>query len=231
MNMRESMSEGGTTADSSSAHSTTSHSTTSHSRTAHSTTADSGTADGSSMEAADIAPDLGLNLRRRRKTAGLTMQELADRCGLSQPFLSQIENSRAMPSLFALHRVAQALGTTTVGLLDPESSEVTLVRGNESDGFVLSEGARTRFLTPGEGHRLEANEQVAEAGITSDTTAHEGEELIRVLEGSIVLRLQGRDPVELHPGDTILYPATTPHQWISGQAGARFLIVSSPPSF
>ncbi len=161
----------------------------------------------------------------------MTMQELADRCGLSQPFLSQIENSRAMPSLYALHRVAQALGTTTVGLLDPACSEVTLVRADEGESFMLFEGARTRFLTPGEGHRLEANETVTKAGIVSDEIVHEGQELIRVLEGSLEVRLVGRDPVELHPGDTILYPSMTPHQWISGDAGARFLIVTSPPSF
>ena len=161
----------------------------------------------------------------------MTMQELADRCDLSQPFLSQIENSRAMPSLFALHRVAQALGTTTVALLDPAVSEVTLVRAGEGEAFFLAEGARTRFLTPGEGRRLEANETVAEPNIVSDVIVHEGEEVVHVLEGSLEIRLEGRDPIPLSPGDTVLYPSTTPHQWASGDTGARFLIITSPPSF
>ena len=178
-----------------------------------------------------VAPQLGPTLRQRRKAAGMTMQELADRCGLSQPFLSQIENSRAMPSLYALHRVAQALETTTVGLLDPAYSEVTVVRADEGTSFMLFEGATSRFLTPGEGHRLEANEIVVEAGFLSEKIVHEGQELIRVVEGSLELRLEGRDPVALHPDDTVLYPSMTPHQWIAGDAGARFLIVTSPPSF
>ena len=182
-------------------------------------------------EAASAAPQLGPTLRQRRKAAGMTMQELADRCGLSQPFLSQIENSRAMPSLYALHRVAQALGTTTVGLLDPAYSEVTLVRAAEGEPFVLFEGASSRFLTPGEGHRLEANEIVVEKDTVSEEIVHEGQELIRVLDGALEVRLRGRDPVELHAGDTILYPSMTPHHWASGDAGARFLIISSPPSF
>lgn len=181
--------------------------------------------------AESVAPQLGPTLRQRRKAAGMTMQELADRCGLSQPFLSQIENCRAMPSLYALHRVAQALGTTTVGLLDPAYSEVTLVRADEGHSFMLFEGATTRFLTPGEGHRLEANEIVVEAGFLSEKIVHEGQELIRLLEGSLELRLEGRDPVVLHPGDTVLYPSMTPHQWIAGDPGARFLIITSPPSF
>ena len=161
----------------------------------------------------------------------MTMQELADRCDLSQPFLSQIENSRAMPSLFALHRVAQALGTTTVALLEPAFSEITLVRADEGEAFFLVEGASTRFLTPGEGRRLEVNETLAEPNIVSDVIVHEGQEVVHLIEGSVEIRLAGRDPIPLDPGDTVLYPSTTPHQWVSGDAGARFLIITSPPSF
>ena len=186
---------------------------------------------GRASEPESVAPQLGPTLRQRRKAAGMTMQELADRCGLSQPFLSQIENSRAMPSLFALHRVAQALGTTTVGLLDPAHSEVTLVRADEGEAFVLAQGAKTRFLTPGEGHRLEANETVAEPNIVSDVIVHEGQEVVHVLEGSMQIRLEGRDPILLDRGDTVLYPSMTPHQWVSGDDGTRFLIITSPPSF
>lgn len=180
----------------------------------------------------DIAPQLGPALRRRRKAAGLTMKQLADVCGLSQPFLSQIENSRAMPSLFALHRVAQALDTTTVALLEPTHSAVTLVRQGEGERFVLADGATTRFLTPGDGHRLEANETSAAPGVAmSHAIVHDGQEMIRVLDGELTVHLEGEEPVVLEVGDTMSYPATTPHRWSSGELGARFLIVSSPPSF
>ncbi|MDE0137587.1 MAG: helix-turn-helix transcriptional regulator, partial [bacterium] len=50
-----------------------------------------------------VAASLGAALRRLRKAQGLTLQQLASRCGLSQPFLSQLENGKAMPSLMALH--------------------------------------------------------------------------------------------------------------------------------
>lgn len=179
-----------------------------------------------------IVPQLGPDLRRRRKAAGLTMSQLADKCGLSQPFLSQIENSKAMPSLFALHRVAQALDTTTVALLEPVSSTLTLVRHNEGEQFVLTDGATTRFLTPGDGNRLEANETIAAPGVAMPVAiVHEGQEMIMVLDGQLSVHLEGHEPVVLEVGDTMSYPATTPHRWSSGNLGARFLIVSSPPSF
>ncbi len=160
------------------------------------------------------------------------MQKLAEQCELSQPFLSQIENSRAMPSLFALHRVAQALGTTTVALLEPEYAAVAVVRADDGERFILADGATVRFLVPGAGNRLEANETTAAPGVEMEhAITHDGQELIHVLAGSVSVDLEGQNSTQLELGDTMVYPATTPHRWRAGESGARFLIVSSPPSF
>ena len=43
-------------------------------------------------------PRVGAAVRRRRRTLGLTLAAVAERSGLSVPFLSQIENERARPS-------------------------------------------------------------------------------------------------------------------------------------
>lgn len=136
-----------------------------------------------------------------------------------------------MPSLITLHRVAQALGASTVGLLNPTASEVTLVRAGEGESFLLNEGARTRFLTPGEGHRIEANETIAEAGAAQDFTSHEGQEVVLVLEGTMTVDLADREPIRLYTGDTLSYSSETPHRWIAGDSGVRFVIMTSPPSF
>ncbi|MGW2849116.1 helix-turn-helix domain-containing protein, partial [Streptomyces sp. NPDC001274] len=48
---------------------------------------------------------VGAAVRRRRRTLGLTLAVVADRSGLSVPFLSQIENERARPSARSLERV------------------------------------------------------------------------------------------------------------------------------
>ena len=47
----------------------------------------------------------------------LTLAAVAERSGLSVPFLSQIENERARPSMRSLQRMADALNTTAVELL------------------------------------------------------------------------------------------------------------------
>ena len=41
-------------------------------------------------------------VRARRRRLGLTLQELADKSGLSAPFLSQVERSQTTPSITSL---------------------------------------------------------------------------------------------------------------------------------
>ena len=182
----------------------------------------------------ELASALGQALRARRKTQGLTLQQLADQCGLSQPFLSQLENGKAMPSLLALHQVAAALETTAQNLLDVQPrTEVSLVRGKDTRCYELSSGANVCFLVEGPDHQMEPNLITAQPGAESGCELeHAGEEMVHVIEGTIEIALRDRSPFRLELGDTLTYPATVPHEWrVVGDGQARFLIVSSPPSF
>ena len=180
-----------------------------------------------------VAATLGAALRRLRKKHGLTLQQLATRCGLSQPFLSQLENGKAMPSLMALHYVAQALETTAHSLLQPqERLDISLVRHGEGETYQLVEGGSVRFLTWGGSHLMEPNEVEFEPGAGTVNAGHEGEEVIYVLEGCLGVEIEGSEPMELAVGDVLTYPAMTPHTMTAvGQTGCRFLVVTSPPSF
>lgn len=60
---------------------------------------------------------VGVAVRKRRRALHLTLAAVSARSGLSVPFLSQIENERARPSMRSLERVADALETTAVELL------------------------------------------------------------------------------------------------------------------
>ncbi|MFD8015137.1 helix-turn-helix domain-containing protein, partial [Streptomyces sp. NPDC059762] len=91
------------------------------------------------MEAANT-PRVGAAVRRRRRALDLTLAEVAGRSGLSSPFLSQIENDRARPSMRSLQRIADALGTTAVQLLAASDATrtVDVVRAGADD-----QGARS----------------------------------------------------------------------------------------
>ncbi len=192
-----------------------------------------GDSDHESVDGPELAGALGQALRMRRKNRGLTLQQTADLCGLSQPFLSQLENGKAMPSLLALHQVAAALGTSAQELLQPSpSGEVSLVRYTSNRSYVLIPGATVEFLVEGSNHQIATNLVTAEPGSEADALSHGGEEMVYVVEGSISVYLEGHGTVELQEGDAYTYPANIVHQWrnTSGET-AQFLFINAPPSF
>ncbi|NPA14988.1 MAG: cupin domain-containing protein [Deferribacteres bacterium] len=54
--------------------------------------------------------EVGKKLRRLRRTKGLTLEELANRAGLTKGFLSQIERDKMSPSIAALKAILDVLG-------------------------------------------------------------------------------------------------------------------------
>ena len=51
------------------------------------------------------------NIRSLRIAQGMTVDKLAAKSGFSKGFISQVENFRVSPSLKALNKIAEALGT------------------------------------------------------------------------------------------------------------------------
>lgn len=71
---------------------------------------------------------LGRRVRHLRRAAGLTLDDLAERTGMSPSALSLIENGRREPKISALTAIAQALGVTVAHLLTapPPNRRATL---------------------------------------------------------------------------------------------------------
>jgi len=59
------------------------------------------------------------NVKQLRHRLGFTQTELAERAGLSQPQISNLESDGASnPQLSTIRRLAEALGVVSVDLLD-----------------------------------------------------------------------------------------------------------------
>ena len=71
---------------------------------------------------------LGVRLRARRKELGLTLAQVAERAGLSLPYVSNLERGHGNPTIEALKDLSNALETPIAQLLgddvDTESTEV-----------------------------------------------------------------------------------------------------------
>lgn len=66
------------------------------------------------METDDPLAALGTRLRARRADRDRTLASVAERGGLSVPYIANLENGRGNPTLAALHRLAGALDARLV---------------------------------------------------------------------------------------------------------------------
>lgn len=63
---------------------------------------------------------VGRNGSRIRKEQGLTQEQLAARSGLSQQYISGLEQGRRNPTIVTLYELAMALGVGHVDLVRPD---------------------------------------------------------------------------------------------------------------
>src|SRR4051812_50149649 len=77
----------------------------------------------------DLPQDIGTFIRDLRQTAKISLRQLADKAGASNPYLSQIERGLRKPSAEVLQQIASALRVSTpavylrAGLLDGEGQQ------------------------------------------------------------------------------------------------------------
>lgn len=66
----------------------------------------------------DMRRVVGENVRRARVAAGLTQEQLAERSGFSQQYLSGLEQGKRNPTIVSLYELALALGVSHVALVE-----------------------------------------------------------------------------------------------------------------
>jgi transcriptional regulator with XRE-family HTH domain len=84
---------------------------------------------------------MGERIRAARQRAGLTLRQLASATGVSASLLSQIENSRARPSVTTLYGLVAALGLSLDGLLAPPADPAppsTAARTSDMDARLAT---------------------------------------------------------------------------------------------
>ncbi|MCR5763196.1 MAG: helix-turn-helix domain-containing protein [Treponema sp.] len=71
----------------------------------------------------EIAEILGNNIRSFRKKSGWTQEKLAEKAGISVPFMTQIELARKAASLEVIESIAKALGVSYEQLFKVDVAE------------------------------------------------------------------------------------------------------------
>ncbi len=190
------------------------------------------------MSTADLAlvTLIGERVRARRNARGWTLDDLAERSGVSRRMLVNVEQGVTNASIATLLRLSEALG---IGL-------PSLVAPSDGDGAVQVNRAEMR--SP-----LWAGEHGGEAFLAASVTgpdvvelwdwalavgdAHASEphvagtrELLTVTEGEVILSVAGEELV-LYPGDAASFRGDVVHGYRNdGGAGARFALTVYEPA-
>jgi transcriptional regulator with XRE-family HTH domain len=189
------------------------------------------------------APDpldvsIGLRVRALRLERGLTLQEVGRRAGLSIGFLSQLERGLSSPAVRDLMRIAEALGSDFNLLLAqgaagaPAGGATTpVLRLHERRDIAFVDGVLKQILSPPDEQTLFLYMVTLEPHGQAGTApySHAGEEAGLVLQGRLVLSVDGTDHL-LNEGDSFRFRSTTPHHF-SNPTGAvtRVLWVNVKP--
>ncbi len=179
--------------------------------------------------------EIGEKIRRLRLQRGLTQEELADRCELSKGFISLLERDLTSPSIATLTDILECLGSDLPAFFSEQKDEKLVF--TEDDTYVKEDAEQLkgsiRWLVPtAQKNQMEPILVEMEAGgDTGEDDPHEGEEFGYVLSGAVQIVL-GERVVRARKGESFYFRPTEPHKLTNpGKTPARFLWVSTPPSF
>ena len=188
------------------------------------------------METMDVASAIGRRVRDRRVERGWTLDELAERSGVSRRMVINVEQGASNPSIATLLRLSDALGVGLPALVDVErrgalqvigaGQAPVLWRGPSGGQAVLVAGTDPPdvvelwdwTLEPGEAHGTEAH-------------AAGTRELLLVLTGQVELTV-GQQTQVLSDGESAQFAGDVAHRY-ANPAGdgpaARFCLTVFEP--
>ncbi|WFU83246.1 cupin domain-containing protein [Bradyrhizobium sp. CIAT3101] len=194
-----------------------------------------GPKDAPTIEADDAVDQrLGETVRLLRQRAGLSIQDVANKTGLSNGMISQLERARAMPSIRTLRLLSIALEVPISYFFetsDPAADvQRYIVRKNNRRLLRLTaSGVVKEALTPEGKGQLELYELTLNPGASSGTDflQHTGEKAGYILSGSLRLWLDNQAHV-LEAGDSFRFPSIVPHMFDNPtQHAARVIWVTT----
>lgn len=159
----------------------------------------------------------GEKLRLVRERRGLTLREVAEKAGVSESLISQIERNKVSPAIDTLLSLLEALDVDIDYIFQDwkRSRPLSLVKGNERQ-TVLIDGTRYERLASlagereGEGVEGYALEIPVHGQKGNYAYGHKGREWGIIIEGKGELVLSG-EKYSLQAGDSIAFDADVPH--------------------
>ncbi len=167
---------------------------------------------------------IGEKIKGLRESKNISIEEVADRSGLTVEQIVRIEDDIDFPSLSPLIKIARVLGVRLGTFLDDQKALGPVVcrkkDANEATSIGFTNNA-VRQKKSMEYHALSQDksgrhmepfliEVSSSEGVEFSPSTHEGEEFIYVLSGMLEIEY-GQDVYLLEEGDSIYYDSIVPH--------------------
>lgn len=174
---------------------------------------------------------VGKRIREIRAQRGLSLRALAELSKLSTNAISLIERGDNSPTVSSLHSLANALAVPITAFFEQQiegqvihlkkkhrpTSETASVKMESLGGGLPNQQLEPFLMTIGPG-----------GSSTSSQITHSGEELVYVLNGTLICRIIEQE-YTLEEGDSLLFLASQPHIYRNEtRKAAQILIVFQP---
>ncbi len=185
------------------------------------------------LEPPKSVDDVGDRILKIREEKNLSLDEISKMTGFDVEFLSKIENKELQPQLGTVIKLSKALDSAFGRLVSGVGEKLySITRKNERRTISRSTSKKGqkkiytyKSLAPDvKGRHMEAFLVLLEEDPEKETSLHEGEEFIFVLDGEVILEI-GEDKFVLEPGDSAYYLSTTAHHIAAKNGKATILAV------
>jgi transcriptional regulator with XRE-family HTH domain len=186
-----------------------------------------------------IVSTLGSKISRLRKQQGMSLNQLAEKAGVSVTTVHKLERNEMTPTITVLMKVADALGEKVGYFLGEEENHFEYIRQPE---YTLCKGRKKFRNTSGNTQIEYLAFRLKEAKLlvllthlkpgtksSPKTQAHPGEEFVFCLSGEIQYEINWKTYL-LKKGDSLHFYADRPHRWeVTGSKGTNNLWIITPP--
>ena len=167
--------------------------------------------------------EIAARIREMRSIMGFSVEETAEKTGVSVENYLQYENGEADIPFTFIHKCTLAFGVELADLLEGQSAKLssyTVTRAGEGQLTAREDGIEIRNLAPlfrnklAEPHWVRYEYSEKQQHLPIHCATHSGQEFDFVLEGSLKVQIGGHTEI-LHAGDSIFYDSSTPHGMIA----------------
>ncbi|MER9204017.1 cupin domain-containing protein [Mesorhizobium sp. M0933] len=187
------------------------------------------------------SPKIGARIKHSRLVQGLSLTELGLKIGVTEGYISKLENDRSQASMGTLHKLATALKTTISDLyanVSGSQGSVFTVRSSERPKLVTGHrraGNRVvleKLIPNGPGYLMQAAIHViAPGGGNPEPLSHGGQEFGLILQGTLELHVDA-EMVVLEEGDSFYFESHRPHWYKNlSEKETRVLWANTPATF